>query len=419
MTSTKLKFRASSVEGKEGTLYLQVICRREVRRVAMPYRLFPSEWDARRGTVACGAGVRPERGRYLRAVQRAAEADLDRLRLIVLRLDRSPAPYRAADVVRAFADRPAADDFLALARGLAARLRAGGRTALAEKYETSLRSLGRYLAGRRPATAEIDAALLTDYERFLRRRGLCPNTTSFYLRTLRALCRRVAGGAPRAGLDPFAAVYTGVEKTRRRAVGPSDLRRLRRLRLAEGSAEALARDVFLFSLYTCGMSFADLARLRKTDVAGGYLRYRRRKTGQEITVRWEGCMQRLAERYASARSPYLLPILSGPAADEVRQCRSRLHLINRCLRRLGERLALPQRLTSYVARHSWASIARQQRVPLAAISEAMGHTSERTTRIYLRTFDNRAVDRANAAVLRALGQGAGGGSGGAGLSARG
>ena len=110
-------------------------------------------------------------------------------------------------------------------------------------------------------------------------------------------------------------------------------------------------------------------------------------------------MQQLVNKYQNDDSPYLFSLIARPGTDERRQYQSRIRLINHHLKKLGEQLQLSVKLTSYVARHSWASIAKSQNVPIAAISEAMGHTSERTTRIYLKWFDNALVDSANRKVL--------------------
>ena len=150
------------------------------------------------------------------------------------------------------------------------------------------------------------------------------------------------------------------------------------------------------------MSPTDIAHLLKSDLQGDHLSYRRQKTGQRITIRWEPCMQKLVDKYNNDDSPYLIPLITRPGEDEERQYQNRIHLINHHLKKLGEELGLSSRLTSYVARHSWASIAKSQDVPVAAISEAMGHTTERTTRIYLKSFDNTLVDCANQKVLSAI-----------------
>ena len=103
-------------------------------------------------------------------------------------------------------------------------------------------------------------------------------------------------------------------------------------------------------------------------------------------------MQKIIDKYDMDGSPYLLPIIMSVNADERWQYMNAAHLVNDKLKRLGEELGLAILLTSYVARHAWASIAKSKNVPLATISEAMGHDSEKTTRIYLASLDTSAVD---------------------------
>lgn len=402
MATTKIRFRASSVPGRQGTLFLQVIHRRVARRTALSYHLLPHEWDAAAQTVDLTTAATAGRRRYLLAMQQALERDVERLRLIVLTLDHSRRPYCADDVVQQFMTQAPSNSFMAFADTLIARLHDEGRAALAAKYRAALGSLRRFLGPRPLAFAQVNEALLLDYERWMQRQGLCANTTSFYMRNLRAIYNRASADGLVRQARPFARIYTGVARTAKRAVTAADVRRLMALPLPPQSAAAFARDIFLFSFYTCGMSFVDIAHLKRSDIRGRYLCYQRQKTGQAIRIRWQPCMQQLVNKYRRPDSPYLFPIITGPEPDAQRQCRNALHLVNRQLRKLGEQLALPVRLTSYVARHSWASIAKSSNVPLAAISEAMGHTSERTTRIYLAILVNTAADSANQRVLSAI-----------------
>ncbi len=113
-------------------------------------------------------------------------------------------------------------------------------------------------------------------------------------------------------------------------------------------------------------------------------------------------MQEIIDKYDIANTPYLLPIIKNMDVDARRQYKSTAHLVNDKLRRLGEQLGLSIPLTTYVARHGWASIARSKNIPLAIISEAMGHDSEKTTRIYLASLDTSAVDKANRQILKSL-----------------
>ena len=156
---------------------------------------------------------------------------------------------------------------------------------------------------------------------------------------------------------PFKHVYTGVERTTKRAVPLRVIKQLRTLDLSLHPAKRFARDMLLFSFYTRGMSMVDMAFLRKKDLANGILTYRRKKTGQQLFVKWEPCMQEIVSRYNVSESPYLLPIIVRPGMDERKQYINASHRINRYLKAIGKELGLSVPLTHYVARHSWASAA--------------------------------------------------------------
>lgn len=161
------------------------------------------------------------------------------------------------------------------------------------------------------------------------------------------------------------------------------------------------RDMFMFSFYTRGMSFVDMAYLKKSDIKNGILTYRRRKTGQELTIKWEKCMADIVAKYPENKTGFLLPIIKEPG-NERKQYDNALHLVNYHLKDLSERLKLQRPLTMYVARHSWASAAKAKNIPLSVISEGMGHDSEATTQIYLASLETSVVDKANKMILGLL-----------------
>ena len=402
MATTKIKFRASSVSGKQGTLFIQVIHKRKVRQASTAYRLYPTEWDAARQAVVIPPETVPDRSRYLRALQEVLLRDASRLQHIVLDLDHSRKEYLPEDVILRFMKKEQSADFMTFAQTLADRKKEEGHRSLAVKYQSSLNSLNRFLDGRPLPFDDIGPSLMLDYENYLKDLGRCPNTTSFYMRNLRAIYNQAVEQGLTAQRNPFAKVYTGVAKTVKRAVNIDELRKIKTHELPPDSTKAFSRDIFLFSLYTCGMSLTDIAHLKKSDLQGEYLSYCRQKTGQRINIRWKPCMQQLVDKYKNDDSPYLLPLITRPGEDEARQYQNQIHLINHHLKKLGEALGLSSKLTSYVARHSWASIARSQNVPLAAISESMGHTSERTTLIYLKSLGEPPVDCANQKVLSTI-----------------
>lgn len=248
----------------------------------------------------------------------------------------------------------------------------------------------------------IDCEMMEAYEAWHIRKGNCPNTVSFYTRILRAVYRRAVDEGLINDARPFRRVYTGVEKTVKRALPSGEINRLWSADLHKEPSLEFARDMFMMSFMLRGMSLVDMAFLRKSDLNAGYVTYRRRKTGRRLTIRWTEEMQRLLDKYPRNGSKYLLPIMEVEAKDEQRTFRKVANRINRGLRALGKRLDIAQRLTLYVARHSWASIARSKGVPLNVISEGMGHDNELTTQIYLAQLDSTAVDRANQMIISSI-----------------
>lgn len=277
-----------------------------------------------------------------------------------------------------------------------------GRFRTAERYTTTLNSLMRFCMNREILLEEMDSNFMIAYETYLKSTGLCPNSTSFYLRNLRAIYNRAVAANLIEQRFPFKYVYTGIEKTVKRAVSLSVIREIKRLELEAYSTMDYARDMFMFSFYTRGMSFIDMAYLKKTDLSKGVLSYRRKKTGQRLYIKWEDVMQDIVEKYERLENPYLLPIINNTVSDDRRQYKTMAHTVNRNLKLIGERLGISIPLTMYVARHAWASIAWSKNISLSVISEAMGHDSENTTRIYLASLDTSMIDSANCLILNSL-----------------
>lgn len=278
-----------------------------------------------------------------------------------------------------------------------------GQLRTAETYQTTLNSFRRFRQGMDLSWEEFNAELLQDYESYLKSRRLMPNTISFYMRRLRAVHNKAVEEDWLLDRHPFKKVYTASEKTIKRAIPLKYIKRIKELGLSHSPSRSFARDMFLLSFYLRGMPFVDMAYLQKTNLKNGVLTYRRRKTGQLLTIRWENRIARLAARYVSSpSSPYLLNILREEKGDTRRQYHNALTAINRHLKEIGREMRLPLPLTMYVARHSWASIAREKGIPLSVISEGMGHESESTTRIYLASLEADVVDKANRMILGLL-----------------
>ena len=402
MATVKIKFRPSSVDGEQGIIFYQIIHNRVARQQKTGYRLYPNEWNRSLSDV-----VLPEfndnRRDYLLKLSEKIHTDVKCLFKIIIGLENRKVKYTADEVIAEFVVNRYEIYLFPFAQSLIANLRVLGKIRVSETYAASLRSFMRFRKDKDLLISDMDSDLIVMYESYLRIEGVSPNSSSFYMRNLRAIYNKAVEKALTPQKMPFKHVYTGIDKTVKRAVPLKTIRQIKEMDLSIKPAVDFARDMFLFSFYTRGMSFVDMAYLRKKDLNGNVLSYRRRKTGQQLFIKWEKCMQDIVNKYDTSQTQYLLPILNPyKNMEERRQYIYAGHNINYHLKLVGKELGISVPLTMYVARHAWASIAKSKNVPLSVISEGMGHDSEATTRIYLASLDTIAVDKANSMILKAL-----------------
>lgn len=278
-------------------------------------------------------------------------------------------------------------------------LRNNGKIRTAETYTTTLNSFKKFRLDKDISLNTLDTKLMDQYQAWLKSQGVTSNTISFYNRILRALYNRAVGEDLIHDRQPFRNVYTGVAKTVKRAVSLSTFKKIRLLDLSHYPAEEFARDMFLLSFMLRGMSFIDMAFLKKSDLSNNHITYHRRKTGQRLSIQWTKEMQAILDKYPENESTYLLPVITKKGINERCAYKNMGYKINNSLKKISRMLHLRVPLTMYVARHSWASIAHSNGIPLRVISEGLGHDSEKTTRIYLATLDNSIIDQANRQLL--------------------
>ena len=397
MTSIKIKFRPSTVEGKEGCIYIQIIHNRVVRQLNTDYRIFASEWDEKSETVTANG----DRANIVNAIKERLTWDLARLKKVISQLETEQSRYTADDVITGYHKLTKEVSLFSFWHNVIAQLKQLGKIRTSETYTATLNSFMVFREEQDVPLDGISSDMMLLYEAHLKARGVRMNTISFYMRIFRAVYNRAVEKGLTAQNYPFRHVYTGVDKTVKRAIPIKDIKALKEVDLSMKPSLDFARDMFMFSFYTRGMSFVDMAYLRKTDLQNGILTYRRRKTGQELSIKWEKCMAEIIAKYPENKTGFLLPIIKEQG-NERKQYDNALHLVNYHLKELSERLKLQRPLTMYVARHSWASAAKAKNVPLSVISEGMGHDSEATTQIYLASLETSVVDKANKMILGLL-----------------
>lgn len=279
-------------------------------------------------------------------------------------------------------------------------LKSSLRERTAETYRSALNSFIKFY-NHDIKINDITSEIVKDYERYLVNRGIALNTISFYMRIMRSVYNKAVQAGFTLDCQPFAHVYTGVVSTHKRAITIEDIRAIKELKLDHENLR-FARDLFLFSFYTHGMPFVDIAYLKKAALKNGFLSYTRHKTGQKVLVKWEPCMQHIVDQHPSAHTEYMLPIIKCSNGKERNQYRGKQSDVNRCLKIIGQKVGLTTNLTMYVARHSWASIAASMNTPIEIISKGMGHTSIKTTKIYLQSLDWAKIDKVNSLIIDKL-----------------
>lgn len=410
MASIKVKYRPSKIADQEGAIYYQIIHQRKVRQLTTEYRVLPDEWDEGRSMVTTKQSSK--RKSFILSIRERVRWDVERLTRIDRQLDADGLSYTADDVIDEFRSYASKYTLLNFMESLIIKFKQNGKIITSETYRAALNSFRKFLCDTKrqdcPGNEEdimldrLTSEIMEAYESWHRQLGNSPNTISFYIRILRAVYHRAVEDDAIENRHPFRHVYTGVDKTVKRAIPLSHVKMIKNIDLSLSLPLDYARDMFLMSFYLRGMSFIDMAFLKKTDLKNGYVIYRRRKTGQSLTIEWTREMQLILDKYPENPTRYLLPIIRTEGLNERCAYRNIGYNINRSLKKIASMVGINIPLTMYVARHSWASAAKAKGIPLSVISEGMGHDSETTTQIYLASLDTSAVDKANSLILKSL-----------------
>lgn len=289
------------------------------------------------------------------------------------------------------------NDFIMAAHGVVEKMKGTRSESTLANYSTAIRSLDIFLRNH-PTQTLLDEQLLSAYQFWLQQKGICLNTVSCYIRSLRSIYNLLVGNTL-----IFNNAFTGGTRTRKRSLSVEDVKKLKALRLKGMQQLEMARDLFLFSIYALGMPFVDMAFMKKENVQFDSIYYMRHKTNQPVFVPLEPCMKDIIRKYQHSDTAYLFPILTTTEQPQAYlQYQNKLNSYNRLLKKLSSLAGLNVNLTSYVVRHTWASLAYSSNVELNVISKALGHTNTNTTQIYIRELEDYRLKDANHVVLSAI-----------------
>lgn len=392
MTTFKVQFKITNVKQRVGVILYRITHNGENTSVITGIKLPEKYWNKYKASIVSN-------NQTISYIDRI-EADLQLLKRIDKRLSDKIQTYNVHEISSRFNANDEGQGFLSYMCMQILKLKQFNKLGTANNYLHTLYSFMDFLDGYNIGIDCLTEILVERYDLYLLNRGLKRNSISFYMRILRSVYNKAVKQRLVLQTNPFANVYTGVDVTKKRAVQPQILSIISRLDLSDKPAMQFARDLFLFSFYARGMSFVDMAFLKKSSISSNVLYYTRRKTAQRLSVKIEPCMQKIIERYNVSDSEFLFPILvSDIYSKSYQQYRKAVNRYNANLKKLSKYAELDVSLTSYVARHSWATMAQNSNVPISVISAALGHTTEQTTRIYLSAIDNSKIDEANSRII--------------------
>lgn len=403
MATIKLKFRASSAPEAMGTLYYQVIHKRSVKWISTGYHINREEWAEQTESIIIPRDS--NRKAELSLIKNIIDWELKQRKQTITKLEDKRKDFTLNELCEQFNRQHTYKTVFTFLQEQISRQKRMQRLGTAKTYTSAYQRFKEFRKEADLTFEQLAPDMIEEYEAWLTNRGLKLNTIRFYLRTLNSMLRKAVNeGLLSENNGLFHRVHLSYVKTMKRAISEADIRLIQQLPLASGSITAFARDVFMFSFYMRGMPFVDIAFLKKSDLRNGVLSYCRRKTSQHLIIAWEKEQQEIVERYAhlTIHTPYMLPIIHKTDGTEYKQYQQMQENINRALKRIGRKIGLKMPLTTYVARHSWASIARNMNISLSVISEGLGHQSYKTTQVYLDSIDTSKINEANKSIIQRI-----------------
>lgn len=401
MASIKLMLNLSR-RLNDGTypLVFQIIHNRRKKILYTGFHMLKKEFDSEKGKVNTDRRINVKINREIRRMYRLLN---ERIR----ELESSGEEYSVYEITPDVYQKPTKGFYLLEYINLQIEWKKEiGKEGTGAAYQSTRQSLSKYLGNQDIRMSRVDSRFVARYTEFLRREGVGENTVNFYIRNFRT-CYNLAlkEGLVSRGGYPFNDIHTKPCRTIKRALSREDMSRLSHLQLPEKTVIRFARDIFLFSFYTQGMAFVDIVFLKQKHVCGEVISYSRYKSKQLIHIGITPQVQELLNRYGANRETsdkesYIFPIIRAKGVGqkqipEYRQYRSALSCINRALNKIAGALNICFPLTTYVARHTWATLARDNGVPISAISAGLGHTTEDTTHIYLKELDIENIKQIN------------------------
>ena len=390
-------------EKKDGTcpLVLRIIHNRKSTAIPLGYSLPSKDWDEKKRMVKKSSTLVSS---VTRLNNLLAKRQTDAMDMVTRLEDEGVLAHLDITKLKALILGKSAEDslidakptFFIYTKRLIDDMKKAGQVGNARVYGGVLGALRVYLKDRDVTFEDITYSWLQRYETYYFAQGNSVNGLSLNMRTIRAIYNKaIREGLVERSCYPFHDYKIRNEVTEKRALDKSGLLKVVRTHLAEDHSLFHVRNYFLASYFMYGASFIDMAYLKVSNLKGGRVRYRRRKTHKLYDIKIEERLQSILDYYLPGKGEddFLFPVVKRTSIqDQYREIDQARKMYNRGLKELAQLCGIEQHLTSYVSRHSFATQAMLSDIPINAISEMLGHSSLSTTQIYLKSLPSSILD---------------------------
>ena len=402
-TLTTVLYTSKTLSDGTHPLMLRLTKNRRIKYISLHISLAPQYWDAEKCKPRRNC---PDKERIEALIQQKTQE----LQSQVMDFKTSDKEYTLNTLVEKASRKVVRQTIGDYLNGYIDRLLSANRVGNAKTFQELRTSLTKFCRSLDFYFIDIDAEWLKRYEQWLRvERHYSDNSIGIRFRSLRVLYNSaITDGLIKKTDSPFDTfkVSRFKEATAKRSLTKEDIRRImdcevRTLTKYPKPFLQLAKDLFLFSYLSCGINLTDILHIRYADIVDGRLVFNRQKTGKLLSFQLQPAALDILDKYRQPNThpqDYIFPVLRRSVHVTAQQQYGRVQRtnkrINRYLKLIGEHLHLPITLTTYVARHSFATVLKRSGVSTSIISESLGHSSEKITQIYLDSFENSQIDAA-------------------------
>lgn len=396
MTSVKLMLNKDRIlKSGQYPLVFQIIRNRKKKLIYTDIRLLEKEFDSRKEKVCHFKGGNLNYRKIAAYNKQLADIKAQIFQLVT-KLENNNPQYSAADIVAYYRGQSQIELLVPYMEDQIKKKENKKKEGTASAYRSTMYSVQKFIGAKKVRFIDIDYKFLEDYTQFLSEHDNTTNTIAFYMCNFRSIYNRARKeGIKTATNNPFSEMPIKTDKTVKRALNKEELKKVMEVDLSANSKFQLARDLFLFSFYARGMPFVDIINLKKKDIVNDIIFYRRTKTNQPLQVPLIKPLYDLMAKYNN-EGEYVFSILDpGKTISLYKQYRNALGIINKELKEVGKLAGIKKPLTTYVARHTWATMAKEAGAPILHISDGLGHTSIQTTLGYLKDLDTSTLKELN------------------------